>query len=42
MKGKTMNTKRNLIQTCLLGLVLLQAATGATQTVTKIAAGAYY
>ncbi|HZL77721.1 MAG TPA: hypothetical protein VFC17_02635 [Candidatus Limnocylindrales bacterium] len=32
-------TKRNLIQLCLLGAVLLQAATSSAQPVTKIAAG---
>jgi hypothetical protein len=39
-KRKTMITKRNLIQICLLGAVLLQAATsGAQLIVTNVAAG---
>src|ERR1035441_4770459 len=34
-----MKTKRNLIQLCLLGAVVLQAATSGAQPVTKIAVG---
>jgi len=37
-----MKTKRNLIQICLLGAMLLQAATSGAQPVTKIAAGYYH
>src|ERR1039457_56456 len=36
---KTINTKRNLIQICLLCAALSQALTSGAQTVTKIAAG---
>jgi hypothetical protein len=39
---KIMKINRNLIQLCLLGAVLLQAATGGAQPVTKIAAGGYH
>src|SRR5260370_6541373 len=38
-KTHQMNTKRNLIQVGLLCAALLQSATAAAQTVTKIAAG---
>jgi alpha-tubulin suppressor-like RCC1 family protein len=38
-KTKTVRTKRNLIQVCLLSAALLQAATSGAQPVTKIAAG---
>jgi hypothetical protein len=38
-ESKTMKTKRNLIQICLLCAVLFQAAASGAQTVTKIAAG---
>jgi alpha-tubulin suppressor-like RCC1 family protein len=37
-----MNTRRNLIQFCLLGAVLLQALTSEAQPVIKVAAGTYY
>jgi alpha-tubulin suppressor-like RCC1 family protein len=36
---RTIKTRRNLIQLCLLGAVLLQAATSGAQPITKIAAG---
>jgi Regulator of chromosome condensation (RCC1) repeat len=39
---KTMNTKRSLIQICLLGALLLQAFTSGAQTATKIAGGGYH
>ena len=38
-KTNTLNTKRNLIQLCLLSAALLQAAISGAQPVTKIAAG---
>ena len=37
-----MKTKRNLIQLCLLGAMLLQAASSGAQPVTKIAAGGFH
>jgi len=37
-----MKIKRSVIQICLLGVVLLQAATSVAQPVTKVAAGTYY
>ena len=37
-----MNSKRNLIQICLLGAMLLQAVTSGAQPVTKVAAASYF